>query len=121
MRIVQCCARVTQCNLTSDQIRFLQHAGFVETRHFTDNEAVVWSNKCIFLVYKLSVATAHHSGSTAIVTAIYNLRSRLICNLVYTRVCMASIPIVALINHHTPSTTVSFQSMNLDAAYNSSQ
>ena len=48
--IVQCCVRARQCNLTHDKTGRLQCAGFVETRPFISNEAVVQSNQCQFII-----------------------------------------------------------------------
>ena len=82
MMILQCCACVRQCNLTlPDKIRCLKCAGFVETRPFTSNEAVVQSR--VVPVYKLSFTTAFHIGSTVGVMAIINLRPLFICVTIY--------------------------------------
>jgi len=62
----------------ADKTGCLQSAGFVETRPFTSNEAVVQSNQWQFITSQLQLCV-HHITATAVVTAIYNLRSQLLC------------------------------------------
>jgi len=74
VRIIQCCVRVRQCNLTPpDRTELLQCAGFVEIRW--------WGRGSVKSapVYNLSVTTVHHIAPTAVGTALYNWHSRLMC------------------------------------------